>query len=83
MADHRVDGPARRAPTTISASHFAFVELPRRVEALLRRSQQPAQRDRAPGGWATSSLDLLARRAERAGKVLDLLPSANSRSSNA
>jgi two-component system, OmpR family, response regulator len=51
---------------------FAFAELLARVQALLRRSSGATEPTRLSLGDLT--LDLLTRRAERAGRVLDLRP---------
>jgi two-component system OmpR family response regulator len=70
-ADHRVEG-LRAGSDDYLGKPFAFVELLARVEALLRRNSRRNETVRLEVGDLV--LDLLARRAERAGKALDLLP---------
>jgi two-component system OmpR family response regulator len=70
-ADHRVEG-LRAGSDDYLGKPFAFVELLARVEALLRRNSRRNETVRLEVGDLT--LDLLARRAERGDKPLDLLP---------
>lgn len=71
QTEHRVEG-LRAGSDDYLAKPFVFAELLARVEALLRRGGRRRQPTKLVVGDLT--VDLLARRATRAGTPLDLLP---------
>lgn len=71
QVDHRIEG-LRAGSDDYLVKPFVFGELLARIEAVLRRKQGTGEVTRLQVGDLT--MDLLARRVERAGKPLDLLP---------